>query len=541
MEDWSYQEDFKQILIKRILGLKEGYRQNLALLGDESVGKTALVCRIISELDDKQIIPIFIRARKESCESFILRFCGTLLYAFLKSRSPETELNQDINYLIRSAENIIPKTISGIKTIQKNLEKRKYDELFIELLSILDLLFEESAKFTLVIFDEFHLLEKMPVKNLYREWAKKIILQKNTMYILISSAKFKSNQILLEKLSLLFGNFEKIEFNYLDLKKSECLIKEILSPLTIEKSNIDFIINFTCGHPFYIHLIASKLKDHLKIENANKNQSEYIVEVLGKLLFDKWGILNQKFISLLNNTIDNDKHSYDIIPLLLALSEGNTRIKELMQISHQPRKDINSKLQKLIEKDIVIRNGDFFKISDPMFLFWLRFIYQERLKSFDFSRNTQIKFFEGKIRQMLKEFILNSQKTITERLTDLFSLFNDEAIQIEKSKIRLSRFREIKPLNLEGRSLNFAIIARSSDFLWIVAIKTSGAIEEKDVLDFSQECKKYKTRSQHRILVTFDDIDTNARLLAKEQKILTWNVASLNSILDLYNKPRLLL
>lgn len=539
MENLWYEEDFKQVLKKRVLGLKEGYRQNLALIGAESIGKTTLVSTVINELDDKQILPVFIRARKESPDSFILRFCGTLLNAFLKARSSETNYTQDLNSLINASEQFIPKTVSLIKSIQKNLEKRKYEELFIELFSLFDSVFEESAKFSLIVFDEFHLLEKMPIKNFYREWAKKIILQKNTMYILISSAGFKSRQILSEKLSLLFGNFETIEFSHLEPKKSESLINKIMSPIGLEKANVNFLINFTCGHPFYIQLIALKLKEFLKIENTPKAQSECIIDVLGKLIFDKWGILNQKFNSLLNKIADSDKNSYDFIPLILALSEGNTRIKDLMHVTKETRNELGLKLNKLAEKDVVLRNGDFFKLHDPLFSFWLKFVYQEKLKSFDFNRSSQIKNFEDRIGQMLKDFVLVSQKSPTERLVELFGLFNDEAVQIEKSKIKLMRFREIKPINIDSKALDIAIIARSSGFLWILALKTKGTLEEKDVIDFSRECKKYKTNSQHKIIVNFDDIDTNARLLAKEEKILTWNISSLNSILDFYNKPRL--
>ena len=36
-----------------------------------------------------------------------------------------------------------------------------------------------------------------------------------------------------------------------------------------------------------------------------------------------------------------------------------------------------------------------------------------------------------------------------------------------------------------------------------------------------------------------DDIDPNARLIAKEAKINTWDMSLINSLLDIYDKPRI--
>jgi len=42
-----------EVLKKRVLGLKEGYRQNVALLGNRYIGKTALLHRLISQMEEQ--------------------------------------------------------------------------------------------------------------------------------------------------------------------------------------------------------------------------------------------------------------------------------------------------------------------------------------------------------------------------------------------------------------------------------------------------------------------------------------------------------
>jgi len=124
-------------------------------------------------------------------------------------------------------------------------------------------------------------------------------------------------------------------------------------------------------------------------------------------------------------------------------------------------------------------------------------------------------------------------------LTELLRQFGDERIQIERKKIRLNHFREIKPLEFNNRNLKEGIICRSNESLWIFAFKYD-FLTEDDIAEFSRECKKYRHKLQRKIIVTFRDIDQNSRLKALEEKIWTWDLNSLNQIMDLFSKPRII-
>jgi hypothetical protein len=137
---------------------------------------------------------------------------------------------------------------------------------------------------------------------------------------------------------------------------------------------------------------------------------------------------------------------------------------------------------------------------------------------------------------MIRDFFLNAHKPVTERLNEVLHLFEDEMIQIERRKIRLNHFREIKPLEFNTRNLKDGLIGRSGDSLWIMAFKND-LLTEEDIAEFARECKKYRHKLQRKIIVTFQDIDANTRLKALEEKIWTWDINNLNQIFDLFSKP----
>ncbi len=140
---------------------------------------------------------------------------------------------------------------------------------------------------------------------------------------------------------------------------------------------------------------------------------------------------------------------------------------------------------------------------------------------------------------MIQEFLLNAQRPLIEKTMELLRLFEDNIIQIEKKRLKLTHFREIKTLEFNNRGLKEGIIGRSRDSLWIIAFK-HGPLTEEDVTEFARECKRYRSKLQQKIIIALSDIDANTHLRAMEEKIWTWDPNKLNQILDLYSKPRLI-
>ncbi len=520
-------KNYLELLQRRVSGLKDNYRQNIAIIGDELVGKTALIFEFLARFQDNRIICLYIEARPESLDSFAKRFIGILLYSFLSNSG--ILLREDLEFLIIKASKYAPKTTERIRIILQALSKRRKSNIFAELNQLCELMYQETGKSSVVIFDEFQNLEAIGFLNLYREWSRLLIANKNTMYIILSSAKCRAQNILSKNLSLLFGNFEVITVDPFDINSSDAYIRASLGQTSLSAPLRNFIVHFTGGSPMYLDAICTALRD---------NSGIGLAEILQGLLFDSGGILNQRFSNRIRSFF-SQAQSNDYLSILYLVSSGRNRIKDIAHFLRMQKKELYVRLSYLLEADLLSRSGDFLRMNDRVFGFWMRFVYQERLQSLTFDAKNQKTKFRDSLEALIQDFILNSRKSLEERMNELLCMFEDEMLQIERKKIRLNHFREIKPLQFGGRMLNSGLLGRSHDSLWIVALKAD-QVSEEDVMDFSRECRKYRHKLQRKIIVSLKDIDTNTRLRALEEKIWTWDINNLNQILDLYSKPRVI-
>lgn len=528
-EPFFGRESQLELLEKRIRSFKDGYRQNLAIIGDELVGKTSLVVQFLKRFSDNQLLLLYVEVRPEPLAAFARRFIGVLLYTFLTNSG--MALKEELEFLVAKAERYIPMTVGKIRLILEALTRRKKLTIFTELLSLTELIHQETGKSCVVIFDEFTHLEQVDTRSVYREWAKAIVAQKQTMYLLSSSFRFKARSILSKDLSLLFGNFEVTTVGPFDTRTSDAYLSFRLSAqgITLEQGLRDFIINFTGGYPFYLNAIVDRL---------NPPGRRQLVALLDDLLFCGSGMLHQRFTVYLKYFSDLS-YGRDYAELLYLIASGHSRIKELAQRMGLQRRELDARIGYLCEWDALARSGDFLRLNDRVFGFWLRFVYQAQLESLTFDAKNQRERFRQNIESLIEEFLLSAQRPVVERLTDILRLFEDEVAQIERKKFRLVHFREIKPLEFSNRSLKHWLIGRSHDALWIMAVKPD-MVTEEDIAEFSRECKKYRQRSQQKIIVALHDIDANARLRALEEKISTWDLNHLNQLFDLYSKPRVI-
>ncbi|MFC1592927.1 ATP-binding protein [Candidatus Omnitrophota bacterium] len=527
------------ILRKRICAIKDGYRQNIAIIADKDIGKTSLTLRFLNQFDDPLILPLYLELRPEySKEQFIRKFIGVLLYNFLKNSN--IVLNENIDYLILKAEGYIPKTITSIKLILNSLKRKgrgqSRENTLVGLLTLCDILYSETGKYCVIILDEFHHLGSLGIKQIYKQFSKILMIQKNVLYIILSSAKSKAKKILSSHLALLFGNFEIIQIQPFDLKTTEkYLLRQFARKgIQTEKCLIDFLIHFTGGLPLYLKIITDFL--YKTLEPLNK---EYLAKVIQDLLFVESGILNQRFnIQLRQLQSTKDAQAYQ--DLLYLIADGQNKIKDMSAVLRMPKAQVLSRLNLLIENDVIAKSGDFFLINDRVFGFWLRFVYREKSDSLNFNTEEQKKIFRSQIEEKIDQFISDNRKSVLERTKELLHLFENASIQMNAKKIRLKHFHEVKLFNFSRGRLNEGLLGRSKDALWIMAVKPN-ILTEEDIAEFARHCHRFRyNKPQRKIIITDRDIDTNVRLKAMEEKVLTWDLNDLNLILDLYNKSRVI-
>jgi len=532
-----------KLINKRLCDLSEGYRQNIALLGNELTGKTWIIRYILDSFSGHNILPLYFDLSQHLSQPqpyiFTHRFLTTVLFSYLKSMGRLLP-KENLARLIEEAHPFIPLTTAKIKEITANLKKDKIDiAAFREMLSVPEILYQETKLNIVIVFDEFQNLESFKIRNVFEELGKKIMMQKHTMYVFSSSYPSRAKKIIHDELSLLFGSFEILTVNSFNNKTSHALIKNRLKNKNIPDDIARFLINFTGGHPFYLDKITQHLYQNLVLFNSETLTPFIFIYSLEELLFNKWGTLHMRFQNYLS--LLHARQKSEIFTLLLLIAQGKNRIKDLSNSLHKTHQDINQKLSRLIEANLLTRCGSFYSINDRLFGFWLNFVYAEKLSNLSQNYEDQVIAFRKKIEQSFLDFIEISKQDISQRLQELFTCFSNDAIKIERNITTLARFKEIKPLIIGGKYITDGFLCACDDHDWIVGLKR-GDITEESVREFMEKSKEFqkKDNAAKRIIIGLEETELNARLLAKQTKILTWDKYNINFILDLYGKPRII-
>jgi hypothetical protein len=537
-------EDILSILDKRANGLSKGYRQNIAIIGAELIGKTYLTKYWLSRYSDTHTVCVYIEVNlqapqgRQAASIFLKKFIGTLLYAFLEN-SASAMKDDDIDFLIRKAERYAPQTCAQARELLFERKRISPHDAFERCLGLTEVLHKETGRYCIIIFDEFHLLEALRIKDFYLCWRKHIMLNKHTMYILLSSRKQLANKIFASDLAILFGNFEKIELEAFDNKTAQSLVKDKLKSLPAPAHILNFIINFSSAHPFYLTVFCDAFRDYQVKESLPPAGLDALISSLENIFIDSRGILNIRFSWIVTEIEKQFKEPLAGIKVLLGLARGLTRTQEISGFAGKTKKEVLAALNQFCARDLVSKNAESYYLSDRFFGFWLESVYAVRLNSFTADTESTKQLFRKWLSGLYANFCRAQSRESAERILELFSQFNNESVELQRKRVRLRHFKEVKLLRLTGGHIKEGILARTARSFWIAGFKED-RVNEDDILEFVNVCKRFKyTKAQKKIFITFDEIDPNARLIAKEAKINTWDMSLINSLLDIYDKPRI--
>ena len=519
------------LLEKRVHALKSGYRQNIAITGHRLTGKSSILNHFLFTFKDSEILPIYIEVLDEPFRQFATKFIGTLLYNFLKYNQKDAKDN--LEYLIKECEKEIPSTVSHIKNLLRQIEANDNDGAYSELLNLSSVFREETKKRCVVILDEFHNLSSLGIKDPFKGFGKKIMTQKDTMYIVASSEVTSIKKILSEKLALLFGNFEKITLGGFDYETSRAFLRKKLTSVKINDELLDFIIAFADGHPFYLDVLSSKINELMGNLHFRMVGMSIIVRTLEELLFDSRGTINQFFINLLQDLIDTKAERCK--ETLTAISHGLYKQRELSKWTGYNNREISKHLKILTEKNLIYPSGNVYRFYDKVLRFWLKNVYHKRRRTLVDNIPEKVKIFQSDVENMIEQFIAESKLEIAVRVKELFDSFNNEIVEINSRKHRLMHFEKTEII--EDNEKKYVIGCHKDKFC--LAYLSKEKLDENNVLEFIKYSMKYKPNLQRRIILYLTDMDINAKLMAKELKIWIWDFDIINEFLDIFAKPKI--
>ena len=525
----------KKILKERIKAFSSGFRQNVAVLGRQFIGKTSLIRDILSDIQQDNLIVIYVECREEPFDLFCHRFMGSLLYRYLKLKNDVSE-NDDLKALIKSCKRGLPKTIEAVEKIEELIRKKDFDSSYGLLLELPKLAQSDSGIDCAVIIEEFDLLSGYKLAHPYSVLGKKIMAQRNTFYIVTSSSVKQAKVILSEKLQLLFGNFEIIELGEFDFSSSRDFLSARLEGFGISDHYIKFIIHFTNGHPFYLSIIADKIEELLIAEKKQRVTAEVLEQALDEILFDPNGALYQHFINLVNAHCRNT-NGVDILSILALICEGNCKIKNITRSLNSSSKSVVSALSHLESVGIVEKIGVFNKIEGPVFRFWLKNVYQKRRMDFTSDYSYRKRLFISNLKKASTDFTHSLKEDLYEKIVGLFKSFNGDIIDIGQKRCVLPNFGDVAT-RVIGENGPY-IVCHAKGKNWICQIRER-KVTDKHVFDFLKDSRSGKYKFHKKVLIVIDGMEENAKLLAKGSGVWAWNLKTLNRLLDVYGKHKVI-
>ena len=525
-------------LQKRVVDLKDGYRHNVALLGPQFVGKSSILQYFLSNLDDDRVIPIYLDLESKDFTYFFTKFVGSLLYYFSKNQG--LALQDDLNLLLEMTKKHIPHTVEVIQRIRQDFEKEKVTDTFLGLLTLPEIFTNETGKFCVLIIDEFQNLEDFLVPDIFQSLGKKIMTQKRCLYVVSSSFPKTAQKILSEKLSLLFGSFALVDIDCFDLDNSQKFIEHNLKEIKIGAQLRNFLTDFTGGHPLYLYLISKELIHLSAIYKQDEIYMPLLAQAVENTIFNRWGVISRHF-ELIMADLCGGKGQRNNSLVLMAIANGKHKLDDLVGALPMKKTNITQKINRLSEAGVVVKNGNFYYLKDRLFKYWIKYVYQIRMKDVEFSSDKQYRQFKEEFNRSIENFKISSRKDFPSRVMELLYCFDNEAFDLNGRHYKLPQFRDIIPMkfkNDSGLSLD-VLKASTKDALWFIVMKKDSVLES-DVNDFLKESKQIGTKPEKCLIISLSNLDENAKLRALQERIWVWNEYELNTLLTLFDKPFIL-
>ena len=534
-DDFFGRQEIVDLLVKRASALKSGYRQNVALIGHQQLGKTSVLRQFLHVFQDPQVLPIYVEIKFQQLDYFIDQFVRSLLYQYL-SRSSQASPTDALAELAEKARPFIPKTVGRIGEISVLLKQRHAEEAYVRLFELTHVLKEETGMKTIVILDEFHRLGEFGIRNAFLDFGKRIMVQKDTMYVLASSSFSQSRKILAEKLHLLFGHFERVYLEAFDFETSFRFIQQRMKPVEVPTGIQSFLVSLTGGHPFQLENLVSRLREICLAKGEAEAGRMSAAEACLKLFYESQGVLNQYFSKLISPWTQSASRGSHVL-ILAQIAGGRNRLKDIALSINRGLRETSSQLEELVENELVIKNGVFYRFHNKTFRFWLKEVYQKKELSL-LSTSAKSESFLQRMLELMGEEEALLASDVSMRLVGLLSEFKNDIVELGEKKRKLPHFSEFlrAPAAVEGADESARrIIARGHGRCWVCKV-TEEKATEKEILDLVQATSDRKS-GHTKVLLALRGLDENAKLLAKEKRVLTLGLSRINLLMDLYGKP----
>ena len=117
------------LLVKRASALKSGYRQNVAIIGHQQLGKTSILRQFLHTYRDPEVLAIYVEIKIQALDYFVDQFIRSLLYQYLLSQGA-VDPTESLKSLTDRASLSVPKTVARIHEISNLLKHRHAEDAY---------------------------------------------------------------------------------------------------------------------------------------------------------------------------------------------------------------------------------------------------------------------------------------------------------------------------------------------------------------------------------------------------------------------------
>ena len=511
--------------------------KTLGLPALQGVGKTRLLCEFFQSISrSPKLLPVYVKAETIDGRQLTQQWIGAVLSAVLLDRT--LNIPKTLNGLLREAEMIIPQTVAAVKHLQKLIRQEKNSLAVKELLMLSGTLARETGKKVVLMIDEFQALEKLPGTDPFVLLGKQMMLDKDVLYVVTSSAIDRAREIFRDKLSLLFGNFEVLAlapFGFMEM--DQYLATRMPThrwPLELKR----FLFHMTDGEPNYLDFLVHRLESHEVREFPQAVCTAELLDVFCQELFDRRGRLALLFERQLEQCAHLAKNSGPYVRAILALSHGRHKLIPIAAFIEETVAETKKILKRLVQSGLVVKSGSFFQVPDFLFRFWLREVYLKRQGLFVPEERILRKHLFDEMNRILDLCTRITEEDLGNRVEALLKEFRNDTVEVDQRRIQCPQFSETVVLRHLPHSM-FSILGRGPRGRWLFYLSSEWITESE--IEMVVADAQHLRKIQRKVLISLGGMDQNAKLIAQEAKMQLWDLRDLNCLLDLYDLPKIIL
>lgn len=270
-------------IVRRLLTINEGVRNDIALIGPRRVGKSSILRSLESRLSDKKILPIYIDCEGLDLISFLKAYGNTIIEADLKRRGMVGKFGEQIKRGFTEVLAVLSEALGKVRSVEASSPLVKFLELRIELertaqkLTDEDIyaLFESTISLPerlgvkcVAMFDEFQETKNYSLLrgDFHSNFRNLTQRQKNVGYVYTGSAVGMIQEIFGAPENPLAGNVEMLYVEPFSEETAKAFLKERLAEagILISDGSAKYLYEITGGFPAYLNWAGLRICDVAK-------------------------------------------------------------------------------------------------------------------------------------------------------------------------------------------------------------------------------------------------------------------------------------